>query len=59
MEAIHMDTANYKQTSFGLYVPSHIAEQLQHLDMEGHKDVALNIQKVREDAVVQLRRFGS
>ena len=28
-----MDTANYKQTSFGLYVPSHIAEQLQHLDM--------------------------
>lgn len=29
----HMDTANYKQTSFGLYVPSHVAEKLQRLDM--------------------------
>lgn len=28
-----MDTSNYKQTSFGLYVPAHIAEQIQHLDM--------------------------
>lgn len=28
-----MDTSNYKQTSFGLYVPAHIADQIQHLDM--------------------------
>lgn len=28
-----MDTTNYKQTSFGLYVPAHIAEQINHLDM--------------------------
>ena len=28
-----MDTANYKLTSFGLYVPAHIVEQLQRLDM--------------------------
>ncbi len=28
-----MDTANYKQTSFGLYVPAHIAERMQRLDM--------------------------
>jgi len=28
-----MDTTSYKQTSFGLFVPSHIADQLQHLDM--------------------------
>lgn len=30
---MNADTANYKLTSFGLYVPVHIAEQLQHLDM--------------------------
>ena len=30
---MNADTANYKLTSFGLYVPAHIAEQLQHLDM--------------------------
>lgn len=28
-----MDTSNYKQTEFGLYVPAHIADKLQHLDM--------------------------
>ena len=28
-----MDTTNYKQTSFGLYVPAYIAEQINHLDM--------------------------
>ena len=30
---MNADTANYKLTSFGLYVPNHIAEHLQHLDM--------------------------
>ncbi len=28
-----MDTTNYKKTSCGLYVPAHIAEQINHLDM--------------------------
>lgn len=28
-----MDTTNYTKTSFGLYVPAHIAEQINHLDM--------------------------
>ncbi len=28
-----MDTTNYKQTSFGFYVPSHIIEQINHLNM--------------------------
>ena len=27
------DTANYTMTGFGLYVPSYLAEQLQHLDL--------------------------
>lgn len=29
---MNMNTANYKMTSFGLYVPAHIADQLERLD---------------------------